>query len=193
MQMTPPLWQKVKRNWRTSWWKWKRRVKSWLKTQHSKNKVHGFWSHHFMANKWGKKMETITDLIFLDSKITVDSNCSHEIKICLLFQRKVMTNLDSVLKSRDTTLSTKVCLVKDRTFPVVMHGCESWTIKKTECWRIDASILWCWTRHSWVPWTARKSALNIYWKDWWWSWSSNPWPSDAKNWLIGKGSVAGKD
>ena len=91
-------------------------------------------------------METITDLIFLDSKITVDSNCSHEIKICLLFQRKVMTNLDSVLKSRDTTLSTKVCLVKAIVFPIVMYECESWTLKKAECQRIDVCELWCWRR-----------------------------------------------
>ena len=91
-----------------------------------------------MANKWGKKMETITDLIFLDSKITVDSNCSHEIKRRLLLGRKAVTNLDSMLKSRDITLPTKVCIVKAVVFPVVMYGCESWTIKKAEHHIIDA-------------------------------------------------------
>ena len=121
----------------------------------------------------GGKVETVADFIFLGSKINADSNCSRKIKRQVLLGRKAVTYLDSILKSRDITLPTKVCLVKDRTFPVVMHGCESWTIKKTECWRIDASVLWCWTRHSWVPWTARKSALNIYWKDWCWSLSSN--------------------
>ena len=88
-------------------------------------------------------METTTDLIFLDFKITVDSNCSHEIKRCLLFRRKVTTNLDSVLKSRDTTLSTKACLVKAIVFPIVMNECESWTIKKAECQRIDVFEVWC--------------------------------------------------
>ena len=89
-------------------------------------------------------METVTDFIFGGSKITADSNCSHEIKRCLLLGGKVMTNLDSILKSRDIPLPTKVCLVKAIVFPVVMYGCESWTIKKAEDWRIDAFELWCW-------------------------------------------------
>ena len=90
-----------------------------------------------MANRWGEK-ETVADFIFLGSKITADGDCSHEIKRCLLLERKAMTNIDSMLKSRDVTLPTKVCLVKTMVFPVVMYGCESWTIKKAECQRIDA-------------------------------------------------------
>ena len=95
------------------------------------------------------------------SKITADSDCSHEIKRCLLIGRKVMTNLDSILKSRDITLPTKVRLVKPMVFPVVMYGCESWTIKKAECQRIDAFELWCWRRLLRVPWTARRSNQSI--------------------------------
>ena len=91
----------------------------------------------------GETMETVTDFIFLGSKLTADGDCSHEIKRCLLLGRKVMTNLDSILKTRDITLPTKVCLVKAMVFPVVMYGCESWTIKKAECRRIDAFELWC--------------------------------------------------
>ena len=105
----------------------------------------------------GKTMETVTDFIFLDSKITTDGECSHEIKRCLLLGRKAMTNLDSVLKSRDITLPTKVHIVKDMVFPVVMYRCENWTIKKAECQRIDAFELWCWRRVFRVPWTARSS------------------------------------
>ena len=92
----------------------------------------------------GKIMETVIDFIFLDSKITADGDCCHEIKRCLLLGRKSMTNLDSVLKNRDITLPTKVHLFKIMVFPVVMYGCESWTIKKAECWRIDTFELWCW-------------------------------------------------
>ena len=124
--------------------------KSWLKTQHSKNEDHGIQSHHFMAN-YG---ETVTDFIFLGSKITADGNCSHEIKRHLLLGRKAMTNIDSILKSRDITLPTKVCLVKAMLLPVVMYGCESWTIKKAEHQRIDAFELWCWKRLLRLPWTA---------------------------------------
>ena len=104
--------------------------KSWLKAQHSENKDHGIWSHHFMGNRWGN--ETVSDFILGGSKITADGDCSHKIKRHLLLGRKVMTNLDSILKSRDITLSTKVRLVKAVVFPVVMYGCESWTIKKAE-------------------------------------------------------------
>ena len=99
----------------------------------------------------GEKMETVTDFIFLGSKITADGDCSHEIKRHLLLGRKVMTNLDSILKSRDITWSTKVCLVKITVFPVVMYGCESWTVKKAERQRIDAFELWCWRRLLTVP------------------------------------------
>ena len=106
-------------------------------------------------------METVTDFIFLGSKITADSDWSHEIKKRLHLGRKVMTNLDSILKSRDITLSTKVCLVKAMVFPVVMYGCESWTIKIAEHWRIDAFEVWCWRRLLRVPWTARRSNQSI--------------------------------
>ena len=109
----------------------------------------------------GETMETVTDFIFWGSKITADGDCSHEIKRLLLFGRKAMTNLDSVLKSRDITLPTKVCFVKAMLFPVFMNGCESWTIKKTECWRINAFELWCWRRLLRVPWTARRSKQSI--------------------------------
>ena len=106
-------------------------------------------------------METVIDFIFLDSKITADGDCSHEIKKCLLLGRKIMTNLDSILKSRDITLLTKVYLVSDMAFPVVMYGCESWTIKKAEHRRIDAFELWHWRRLLRVPWTARRSSQSI--------------------------------
>ena len=109
----------------------------------------------------GETMETVSDFIFWGSKITVDGDCSHEIRRSLLLGRKVMTNLDSIFKSRDITLSTKVCLVKATVFPVVMYGCESWTIKKAECRRIDAFELWCWRRLLRVPWTARRSNQSI--------------------------------
>ena len=102
----------------------------------------------------GETMETVTDIIFLGSKITADGDCSHEIKRCLLLGRKVMANQDSILKSRDITLLTKVCVVKAKTFPVIMYGCESWTIKTAEHRRIDASELWYWRRLLRVPWTA---------------------------------------
>ena len=113
-----------------------------------------------MANRW-ETVETVSDLIFLGSKITADGDYSHEIKRCLLLGRKVVTNLDSIIKSRDITLPTKVCLVKAMVFPVVMYGCESWTVKKAECWRIDAFELWCWRRLLKVPWTARRSNQSI--------------------------------
>ena len=109
----------------------------------------------------GETVETVSDFIFLGSKITADGDCSHEIKRRLLLGRKVMTNLDSILKSRDITLSTKVCLVKAMVFPVVMYGCESWTIKKAESWRIDAFELWCWRRLLRIPWTARRFNPSI--------------------------------
>ena len=105
----------------------------------------------------GETVETVSDFIFCGSKITADVDCSHEIKRCLLLGRKVMTNLDSILKSRDITLPKKVHLVKAMVFPVVMYGCESWTMKKAECRRSDALELWCWRRLLRVPWTARRS------------------------------------
>ena len=109
----------------------------------------------------GETVETVTDFILGGSKITGDGDCSHEIKRCLLLGRKVMTNLDSILKSRDITLPTKVRIVKAMVFPVVMYRCESWTIKKAERRRIDAFELWCWRRLLRVPWTARRSNQSI--------------------------------
>ena len=109
----------------------------------------------------GETMETVTDFLFLGSKITADGDCGHEIKRCLLLGRKAMTNLDSILKTRDITLPTKVRLVKAVVFPVVMYGCESWTVKKAEHRRIDAFELWCWRRLLSVLWTAKRSNQSI--------------------------------
>ena len=109
----------------------------------------------------GETVETVSDFIFWGSKITADGDCSHEIKRRLLLGRKVMTNLDSILKCRDITLSTKVRQVKAMVFPVVMYGCESWTVKKAERWRNDAFEMWCWRRLLRVPWTARRSNQSI--------------------------------
>ena len=151
----------------------------------------------------GETVETVADFIFLGSKSTADGDCSHKIKRRLLLGRKVMTNLDSILKSRDITLPTKIHLVKAMVSPVVMYGCESWTIKKAEHRRIDAFELWCWKRLLRVPWTARRSNQSIL-KE------INPeysleglmlklklqfllWPPDEKNWLFGKDPDAGKD
>ena len=160
--MTPPLWQKIKKNSRASWWKWKRRVKIWLNTQLSKNEDHGTLSPHFIASSWGKQWKQWQALYFGGSKIIADSDCSHEIKRCLLLGRKAITNIGSILnKQQRHTLPTNVCLVKAMVFPVAMYGCESWTIKKAECWRIDASELWCWRRLLRVPWTARRSNQSI--------------------------------
>ena len=160
MQMTPPLWQKwrgtkepLDESEREEW-------ESWLKTQHSENQDHGNQSHHFMANRW-ETTETVTDFIFLGSKITAGGDCSHEIQRHWLLGREAMTKLDSMLKSRDITLLTKVHLVKTIVFPVVMHGCESWTIRKVTVRRIDAFELWCWRRLLRVPWTARRSNQSI--------------------------------
>ena len=119
----------------------------------------------FMASgpitSWQIDGEMVSDFIFLDSKITTDGDCSHEIKRRLLLGRKLMTNLESILKSRAITLPTKVCLVKAVVFPVVLYGCESWTVKKAEHRRIDAFELWCWRRLLRVPWTARRSNQSI--------------------------------
>ena len=109
----------------------------------------------------GEKVVAVTDVLFLGSKITADSDCSHEIKRRLLFGRKTMTNLDSIWKSRHTTLPTKGYIVKAMIFPLVMYGCESWTIKKAEHWKIDAFELWCWRRLLRDPWTARRSNQSI--------------------------------
>ena len=141
-----------------------------VKTQHSeKIMASGPITSWEIDGETGETVETVSNFIFLGSKITADGDCSHEIKRRLLLGRKVMTNLDSILKSKDTTLPTKVCLVKAMVFPVVMYGCESWTIWKAECRRINAFELWCWRRLLRVPWPARRSnqssVLNIHWKD----------------------------
>ena len=145
----------------------------------------------------GETTEIVADFIFLGSKITADGDCSHEIKRRLLLGRKAMINLDSILKSRDITLPTKVHLVKAMVFPVVMYGCESWTLNKAERWRIDAFELWCWRRLLRVPWTARRWNQSIvkeispeYWLE-----AETPIlrPPDVKNWLTRKDPVAGKD
>ena len=150
----------------------------------------------------GETMKTVTDFIFLGSKITADGVCSHEIKRRLLFGRKPMANLDSTLKSRDITLPTKVCLVKAMVLPVVIYGCESWTIKKAEHQRIDAFELWCWRRLLRVPWNARRSNQSIPQEIspecsleglMLWLKLQHFWPPDGKNWLIGKDPDAGKD
>jgi len=153
-----------------------------------------------MANRWGNNRNS-DRLYFGSSKITADGDCSHEIKKRLLLGRKAMTNLDSILKSRDITLSTKVSLVKAVVFPVVMYGCESWTIKKAECQSIDAFELWCWRRLLRVPWTARRSNQSIL-KEISPEYSleghaeaETPilWPPDVKNQFISKDPDAGKD
>ena len=159
--MTPPLWQKVKRNLKSLLMKVKdESEKVGLKLNIQKTKI--------MASgpitSWqidGETMETVADFIFWGSKVTADGDYSHEIKRRLLLGRKVMTNLDSVLKSRDIALPTKVHLVKAMVFPVVMFGCESWTVKKAERHRTDAFELWCWRRLLRVPWTARRSKQSI--------------------------------
>ena len=135
-------------------------VKAGLKLNIQKTKIMASSS----INPWqidGETMETVTDFIFLGSKTTADGDCSHEIKRCLLLGRKAMTNLDSILKSRDIILSTEIHLVKAMVFPVVKHGCESWTIKKAEHWRIEAFQLWCWRRVLRIPWTANRSNQSI--------------------------------
>ena len=143
-------------------------------------------------------IETVTDFILGGSKITVDGDCGHEIKRRLLLGRKVMTNLDSILKSGDITLPTKVRLVKAMVFPVIMYGCESWTIKKAECWRVDAFELWFWRGLLRVPWTQPVHPKGD--QSWMFTGRTDAeaetpilLPSDAKSWLIWKDPDAGKD
>ena len=146
-------------------------------------------------------METVTDFIFLGFKITADGYWNHDIKTHLLLGRKAMTNLESILKSRDITLPTKVCLVKAMVFPEVMYGCESWTIKKAEHRRIDAFELWCWRRLLRIPWTAKRSNQSILkeispecsLEGLMFKLKPNTWPPDVKSWLIEKDPDAGKD
>ena len=152
--MTPPLWQKVKIKVEEE----SEKVGLKLNIQKTKIMVSG------PSTSWqidGETVETVRDLILGGSKITTDGDCHHEIKRYLLLGRKVMTNLDSILKCRDITLLTKVHLVKAMVFPLVMYGCESWTIMKAEHWRIDAFELWCWRRLLRVPWTARRFNQSI--------------------------------
>ena len=135
-------------------------MKSWLKAQHSENEDHGSGP----ITSWevdGETVETVADFIFLGSKITADGDYSQAIKRHLLLGRKIMTNLNSILKSRDITLPAKACLIKAVVFPAVMYGCDSWTRKKAECQRIDAFELWCWRRLLRVSWTARRSSQSI--------------------------------
>ena len=150
--MTPPLWQKVKKNLEPLDESERGELKSRLKAPLRKQR-----SRHLD----GERMEIVTDFILGGSKITADGDCSHEIKRHLLLGRKVMTNLDSIFKSRDITLPIKVRLVKAVVFPVVVYGCESWTVTKVEHRRIDAFELWCWKRLLRVPWTARRSNQSI--------------------------------
>ena len=147
-----------------------------------------------MVNSWVNSGNS-DRLYFGGSKITADGDCSHEIKRRLLLGRTVMTNLDSILKSRDITLPTKFCLVKAMVFPVVMYGCESWTMKKAEHRRIDAFELWCWRRLLRVPWTSRRSNQSILKEISPDAEAETPilWPPDAKSWLIWKDPDAGKD
>ena len=155
-QMTPPLRQKVKK--KSLLMKVKEESeKAGLKLNIQKTRIRASGP----ITSWQIDGETVIDFIFLGSKITADGDCSHKIKRRLLLGRKVMTNLDSILKSRDITLPTKVHLVKAMVFPVVRYGCESWTIKEAECQRIDAFELWCWRRLLRVPWTARRSNQSI--------------------------------
>ena len=150
----------------------------------------------------GEIMEAMTDFLFLSSKITADGDCRHVIKRHLLLGRKAMTNLNSILKSRDITLPTEVYLVKAMVFPVVMYGHKSWTIKKAECQKIDAFALWCWRRLLRVPWIARRCNQSILKENQSWVFigrtdveAETPilWPPDVKSWLIGKEPNAGKD
>ena len=141
-------------------WRWKRRVKNWLKTQHSESEDHGVQSHHFMAKEWVNNGNS-ERLYFFELQNHCRWWCIHEIKRYLLLEGKATTDLDSILRSRDLTLPTKVRLVKAMVFPVVMYGCESWTIKKAEQWRIDAFELWCWRKLLRVPWTAGRSNWSI--------------------------------
>ena len=144
-----------------------------------------------MANRWGNNGNS-DRLYFLGLKITSDGDCSHEIKRCWLLGRKVITNLDSILKSRNITLLITVSIIKAIFFPVVTYGCESWTIKRTDHWRINTFELWCWRRFLRVPWTAWRSNQSILkeisagcWKDWCWSWNSNTlatWCEELTHW-----------
>ena len=158
--MTPSLWHKVKRNWSLLMKVKDESEKAGLKVNFQKTKI----MVTSLITSWqidGETMETVRDFILGGFKITADGDCNHEIKRHLLLGRKAMTNLDSILKIRDITLPTKVLLVKAVVFPVVMYECQSWSIKKAECQRIDAFELWCWRRLLRVPWNAGSSNQSI--------------------------------
>ena len=157
--MISPLWQKAKKTKELLGESERGEWKNWLKTQHSEKIVAPRPITSWQIDR--QTMETVTDFILGGSKMTADGDCSHKMKICLLLGRRVMTNLDSILKSRDITLPTKIHLVKAMVFPVVMYECESWIIKKAECRRIDSFELWCWRRLLRVPWTAGRSNQSI--------------------------------
>ena len=172
-----------------------------IQRQNSGLQKHVLLNYFNFTNRWGNSGNS-SRLYFLGFQITADGDCSHEIKRFLLLGRKVMTNLDSILKSKDITLPRKVCLVKVRVFPMVMYGCESWTIKKAESWRIDALELWCWRRLLRVTWAVRRSNQSIL-KEISPEYSVEGlmlklklqyfWPLDAKSWLTAKETDAGKD
>ena len=173
--MAPPLWQKAKRNKGASWWSEKAGLKLNIK------KAEILASGPIISWQIVEEAIETGDNLFSWAPKSLKMLTSNEIKRCLLLEWKVMTNPDRILKSRDITLPTKVCLVKAMVSPVVMYGCESWTIKKAEHRRIDAFELQCWRRLSRVPWLQgdptspfwRRSVLNIHWKDWCWNWNSN--------------------
>ena len=171
-----------------------------LKLNIKKKEDHGIWSHHYMANRWGKNGNRDRHY-FCGLQITADGDCSHKIKRCLLLGRKAMTNIDSILKSRGIALPTKVHIVKAMVFPVVMYGCESWTIKKVECQRIDAFELWFW-RDSWESLGLQGDQTSHLKGNKFWIYiggtaaeAETPilWPPDTKSWIIEKDPDGGKD
>ena len=173
--------------------------KAGLKLKIQKIEDHGIQSYHFMADRWGK-IGNSDRFYFLGSKITADGDCGHKIKRHLLLGSEVMKNLDRILKSRDFTLPTKFWIVKAVVFPVVLYGCESWTIKKAEWRRTHTFKLWCWRRLLRVPWTARRSNQSTLKKNQSWIFTERTdaeapilWPPDGKSWLIRKNLDAGKD
>ena len=158
-QMTPPLWQKVKKNQRASWWKWKREWKIWLNIQHSENKDQGIWSHHFMANRWGNNGNS-DRLYYLGLQNHTGGDYSYEIKRCLLLGRKAMTNLDSIIKKQRHSFANKG--PSSQSYGFSSNHVWMWELDyKTKCRRIDAFELWCWRRLLRVPWTMRRSNQSI--------------------------------
>ena len=201
IKMTPPLGQKAKRNWGVSWWNWKKSLKKLASNSTFKKTKIMAPVRSFHGKQWEKEWKQCETVFSGGSKITADGDYHHESKRRLLLGRKAMTDLGSILKSRNITLLTKVHLVKVILFPVVMYGCESWTMKKAECWRIHAFELWYWRRLLRVPCTARRSHHSILME-------ISPqysleghgeadvlilWPPDVKNWPTEKDPYARKD